>query len=336
MLTVGSEDYNTHQICTTNYRAPELFADLENPKEPVNGYGQSIDLWSLGAVMSEFITGVILFDGRSDLVVLREILSRIPVTAEELKAQGLGFMNPAACNQTTIYRLHPLYDDKLQDTAMIRHLMLMQNMIESVLVLDPTKRATAEQVINHEFFGTLRGPDPQEFPLHLSGRYGSDPHYLPDQTRRKFVDYILAVCAQHRLNQQTALLSILLFDRYICAVKPNLRQRGSVITLICKSLLYLVSRYVDIDCINVKVLIQSGTCTADDITACEREILSALRYRIQYATLLDLYRNLRGEGKSPSEAEWAIMCDLIRDYENLRGKGTADLMQMLRSKLKPA
>ncbi|CAD8081587.1 unnamed protein product [Paramecium sonneborni] len=66
----------TPQICTKNYRAPELFLGQKE-------YNHSIDIWSLGCTLIELYTGRILFDGRSEIEIMSQIADLIGTINEQ-------------------------------------------------------------------------------------------------------------------------------------------------------------------------------------------------------------------------------------------------------------
>ena len=56
-------------ICTRGYRAPELLFGC--------AYGTAIDMWALGCVLAELVTGVVLFAGKSTTNQLERILHNL-------------------------------------------------------------------------------------------------------------------------------------------------------------------------------------------------------------------------------------------------------------------
>jgi serine/threonine protein kinase len=56
----------TQMVVTLWYRAPELLLGTTI-------YGPAIDVWSVGCVFAELLTGKALFDGRSELEQLDKV-----------------------------------------------------------------------------------------------------------------------------------------------------------------------------------------------------------------------------------------------------------------------
>ena len=64
------EEYSgplTKEVCTVNYRAPELF------DEEITSYTNTIDIWSLGCIFYEYITRTYLFSGVTDKIIYQKI-----------------------------------------------------------------------------------------------------------------------------------------------------------------------------------------------------------------------------------------------------------------------
>lgn len=75
---------NVSYICSRYYRAPELIFGA-------TVYTTSIDLWSAGCVMSEFLLGTPLFPGESGVDQLVEIIKVLGTPSREQIAK----MNPS-------------------------------------------------------------------------------------------------------------------------------------------------------------------------------------------------------------------------------------------------
>lgn len=76
----GTAPYlGTGNVGTYSYRALELFSNNVC-------YNGSSDMWSLGCVLYEFVSGDIMFPGNNSTSVIQIILATIPVTQETLNA----------------------------------------------------------------------------------------------------------------------------------------------------------------------------------------------------------------------------------------------------------
>src|SRR5271168_753696 len=124
---------NSYQICTLCYKPPELFSS-DNKK-----YTNAVDVWSIGCLLYEIISGKPIFEGTTETVVLKNILSKIPTTQQDLDAINLDCFKLEYCNTEIYYKLAPLYNSLFDDTNMISLLDDFKSLIESMLVIDPAK-----------------------------------------------------------------------------------------------------------------------------------------------------------------------------------------------------
>lgn len=73
----------TSYVATRWYRAPELLVgDL---------YGKPVDIWAIGCIFVELLTGAPLFTGESDYVTLRQILTTFHGSEELTEKQKQAF-----------------------------------------------------------------------------------------------------------------------------------------------------------------------------------------------------------------------------------------------------
>jgi cyclin-dependent kinase-like len=65
----------TDYVCTRWYRAPELLIGPTN-------YGPAVDIWAIGCIFFELLTGNALFDGKNEQDMLRLILQMLSPNEE--------------------------------------------------------------------------------------------------------------------------------------------------------------------------------------------------------------------------------------------------------------
>ncbi|KAG5844765.1 hypothetical protein ANANG_G00166170 [Anguilla anguilla] len=107
-----------NEVCgTPGYLAPEIIQCSMDPNCP--GYGTAVDLWSSGVIMYTLLAGSPPFWHRKQMLMLRMILSG-----------SYQFSSPE-------------WDDR-SDTV--------KDLISHMLVVDPEKRFTATDALNHPFF----------------------------------------------------------------------------------------------------------------------------------------------------------------------------------------
>ena len=132
----------TYKVVTICYRAPELLLGQRD-------YGPEIDIWSIGCVFCELLTGVVLFkenDNEKDQI--KKIFT-ICGTPDEKKWPGvtqLPFWNDYSekTNYKNCLRENLKVNKFIDDTTF--------DLIQKLLQLNPKKRITAEEALNHEFF----------------------------------------------------------------------------------------------------------------------------------------------------------------------------------------
>ena len=133
----------TNRVVTLWYRAPELLFGE-------NIYGSAIDVWSVGCVFSELITGVPLFKGwrESDQI---EKICEIIGTPDESNWPGvskLEFYSKLCPKKKYDFSLRKIYDDndKVDDVCF--------DLLKKMLYLDPKQRIKVDDALQHEFFTT--------------------------------------------------------------------------------------------------------------------------------------------------------------------------------------
>ncbi|EGR31028.1 protein kinase domain protein [Ichthyophthirius multifiliis] len=128
----------TLEVQTLNYRAPELL--LKD-----NLYSLPIDIWSIGCIFYELITGEILFTGYYEIDILIKIFQLLGTPdsfqiAGKYKLNWLSKFPRFPSNKKFFIEKICEFDVMAAD--------LLFRMIEA----DPVKRISANQAINHQFF----------------------------------------------------------------------------------------------------------------------------------------------------------------------------------------
>lgn len=166
--TGGTNRY-TNMVVTRWYRPPELLAGEKK-------YGPPIDMWGIGCILAEMITGRPLFKGTSELNQLEQIAklcgspneSNFPgwtslPGVKDADPMGRPDPHPEVPGQHA-FGDHPR---KVKDhfTRVVDAGPGCADLIDRLLVLDPRKRMTAHQALEHEWFWIKPFPaDPTSLP----------------------------------------------------------------------------------------------------------------------------------------------------------------------------
>lgn len=119
-------------------------------------YGKEVDIWAVGCIMGELMDGQPLFPGDSEvdqLFVIQKVLGPLPNFLQDefnrnSRYQGLKF--PDIGNPETLEaRYSPVMNEVEID--------LMKKLLE----MNPYKRMTATQALEHDYFDEMRAKDPE-------------------------------------------------------------------------------------------------------------------------------------------------------------------------------
>ncbi|KAM8978781.1 mitogen-activated protein kinase 12 isoform 3-T5 [Sarcophilus harrisii] len=132
----------TGYVVTRWYRAPEVILNWMR-------YTQTVDIWSVGCIMAEMITGKILFKGSDHLDQLMEIMKVTGTPPPE-------FVQRLQSQDAKNY-MESLPELEKKDFASVlkNATPLAVNLLEKMLVLDSEKRVTAAEALTHPYFETV-------------------------------------------------------------------------------------------------------------------------------------------------------------------------------------
>lgn len=170
----------TNRVVTLWYRAPELLLGETE-------YGPAIDMWSMGCVFSELLAGSPPFKGKKEPEQVEKIFEKCgtPTEATWPGVTSLPLFNQL--NPKTVYPnvLKSFYadNDKVEECCF--------DLLSRMLVLDPKKRISVKEALNHEYFTTHQPKmcKPEELP-----KIEKDSHEY--QSRKEFK------AKNNALNQQ--------------------------------------------------------------------------------------------------------------------------------------
>jgi serine/threonine-protein kinase BUR1 len=137
-LEEGRKEY-TPGVYTRWYRPPEL---LMGSKQ----YGPSADMWGVGCILAEMFIKRPLFPGDDDFEQIQQ-LSRVCGTPSSQTIPNFDtFPNSKKLHLPVYRRRVREHFEKLDPLAI--------DLIDKLLVLDPKKRLSAKEALDHSFFST--------------------------------------------------------------------------------------------------------------------------------------------------------------------------------------
>jgi serine/threonine protein kinase len=161
----------SHNVVTFWYRAPELLLGTKD-------YDDKIDIWSIGCIFAEFLTGHILFKGK-------KIKDQLQMIYEKL---GNPLKHWKKVNQTTLWKeMKPTrkYEPSLKHFLLKYNSRVDEATIDLMIQLlhyDPKKRISAEDALNHEYFFKHPLPCSKESIRRFRGEF----HELNSKSKQKY------------------------------------------------------------------------------------------------------------------------------------------------------
>jgi mitogen-activated protein kinase 15 len=158
--SVGNGPVLTDYVATRWYRAPEIL--LGSTK-----YTKGVDMWSVGCILGELLSGKPMFPGTSTMNQLQRIIAVTgPPKPEDLDAIQSAF---AASMLESIPETEQKSLSKLFPTAKPEAIDLMQKLLQ----FNPDKRIDAEEALKHPFVSLFHNPADEpictsQIKLHLS------------------------------------------------------------------------------------------------------------------------------------------------------------------------
>ncbi|KAG0002431.1 dual specificity protein kinase kns1 [Entomortierella chlamydospora] len=158
------DEHHSTVVSTRHYRAPEIILGL--------GWSYPCDIWSIGCILVEFLTGEALFqthDNLEHLAMMQAVLGPIPdrlvrschKSAQKYFVHGrLDYPNEETKKNSRKYvkALKPLKDYVLPATNRAENLSFageLRDLLGKLLTYDPEKRITAAQALKHPYFSYI-------------------------------------------------------------------------------------------------------------------------------------------------------------------------------------
>lgn len=161
-------EYHSAVVCTRHYRAPEVILGL--------GWSYPADLWSIGCILVELVTGDALFQTHENLehlAMMEVVLGAIPqYLAAQADAGAAGYFQnnrldwPSGASSKksvkAVAKLRRLRDYLRQhsDATLHEYIDLLMDLLKRLLEYDPSLRCTAVEALQHPFFAVAICPQP--------------------------------------------------------------------------------------------------------------------------------------------------------------------------------
>ncbi|XP_044758807.1 cyclin-dependent kinase-like 2 [Coccinella septempunctata] len=138
-LATNTNEPLTDYVATRWYRAPELLVGDQS-------YGTGVDIWAIGCLFAEMMTGEPLLPGESDIDQLFLIVKMIGKPCPkhlQLMSKSSALREIKAASPQSSNSLHRNFEDWPTNTL---------DILASCLKMDPSLRATSEELLRHSYF----------------------------------------------------------------------------------------------------------------------------------------------------------------------------------------
>ncbi|GMH11982.1 hypothetical protein Nepgr_013823 [Nepenthes gracilis] len=143
--TTSETEIMTEYVVTRWYRAPELLLNCSE-------YTAAIDIWSVGCIMMEIIRREPLFRGR-DYVQQLGLITELLGSPED---SDLGFLRSGSSENARKYVKQLPHVPKQPFSTKFKNVSLTAlDLVEKMLVFDPSKRITVDEALKHPYLSGL-------------------------------------------------------------------------------------------------------------------------------------------------------------------------------------
>lgn len=144
-LARQEDDTMTGYVATRWYRAPEIMLNWMH-------YNSSVDIWSVGCILGELLTGKPMFPGSDHIDQLTRIMALVGTPGADLLSKI------TSEEARTYIRSLPTMRKRDFKRLFRDATPLAINLLERMLDLDPDTRITAEQALAHEYLRQYSDP----------------------------------------------------------------------------------------------------------------------------------------------------------------------------------
>ncbi|NXH19045.1 CDKL1 protein, partial [Bucco capensis] len=142
-ILTGPSDYYTDYVATRWYRSPELLVGDTQ-------YGSPVDVWAIGCVFAELLSGVPLWPGKSDvdqLYLIRRTLGDLTPRHQQVFSTNQFFSGVRIPDPESMEPLEVKFPN-ISSSALA--------LMKGCLQMDPAERQSCEQLLQHPYFDSLR------------------------------------------------------------------------------------------------------------------------------------------------------------------------------------
>uniref|UniRef100_A0A674ECN8 mitogen-activated protein kinase n=1 Tax=Salmo trutta TaxID=8032 RepID=A0A674ECN8_SALTR len=145
-LARHTDDEMTGYVATRWYRAPEIMLNWMH-------YNMTVDIWSVGCIMAELLTGRTLFPGTDHINQLQQIMRLTGTPPASLISRM-----PSHEARNYINSLPQMPKRNFSDVFIGANPQAV-DLLEKMLVLDTDERITAAEALAHPYFSQYHDPD---------------------------------------------------------------------------------------------------------------------------------------------------------------------------------
>ncbi|XP_013991178.1 mitogen-activated protein kinase 14A isoform X1 [Salmo salar] len=145
-LARHTDDEMTGYVATRWYRAPEIMLNWMH-------YNMTVDIWSVGCIMAELLTGRTLFPGTDHIDQLKLIMLLVGMPGPEL------LMKISSESARNYINSLPQMPKRNFSDVFIGANPQAVDLLEKMLVLDTDERITAAEALAHPYFSQYHDPD---------------------------------------------------------------------------------------------------------------------------------------------------------------------------------
>jgi serine/threonine protein kinase len=285
-------EQHSYQIGTLLYRAPELFA------ANTHNYSQAVDMWSVGCILYEMISGLPPFKGTTDYRVLSNIIKLVPTTEQDLQLLHLDNIRLDKCNTQSYHKIQSLYDPLvIRDPKLKDDIKALEYILHHLLILNPAKRLTVDATLQSEFFSTL---DVCAFVVQPA-KWFVRPALATDIINKR--NLVIKEFIKTRWHARTLLAAIDIYDMALVAGKH----------LAISTCFILASKYYDL---NPLTSVKKTYCAE------ERELLITINFCLDRPTILDCWSRIRAKDTIKLSA---TALQYVSSYARLINKSEEDI-----------